>query len=63
MNALDHPTTPGSGDAPVQAGSNEQQQQGNSVDTCTMDPCPMKAEDKNDIPEKCPKCGMTDEHS
>jgi len=27
-----------------------------------MDPCPMKAEHEGGKPEKCPQCGMEDEH-
>lgn len=33
---------------------------GNMVNTCTMDPCPMKEKEKDERPEKCPKCGMAD---
>ena len=35
-------------------------QQVGTIDTCTMDPCPMKMESKTDHHGKCPDCGKTD---
>lgn len=31
-----------------------------TIETCTMDPCPMKLGKKSDLPVKCPDCGKTD---
>lgn len=33
-------------------------QKGSSIETCTMDPCPMKEKNEEDRLEKCPSCGM-----
>ncbi len=33
---------------------------GETIDTCTMNPCAMKTESKNSAAVKCPDCGKTD---
>ena len=38
----------------------KQQPGGETIDTCTMDPCAMKTESKNSTAAKCPECGKTD---
>ena len=43
--------------------SNIPNQENETIDTCTMDPCPMKETDKNDHDhvEKRPHCGKTED--
>jgi len=31
-----------------------------TIDTCTMDPCPMKEKNKSEHVGKCPDCGKTE---
>lgn len=33
------------------------QQHEETIETCTMNPCPMKPGYKSDLPVKCPECG------
>ena len=43
-----------------QNAKDKQQRSGETIDTCTMDPCPMKTEVKDNRTVKCPECGKTD---
>lgn len=44
---------------PFQGANNIQEESNCTIDTCTMDPCPMKIESKDDQPVKCPACGKS----
>ncbi|MES2331102.1 MAG: hypothetical protein V4539_15975 [Bacteroidota bacterium] len=56
--------------SPMQQSNDDQQQSQNknnmpdqgtgTIDSCTMDPCPMKEKNRSEHIEKCPDCGKTD---
>ena len=51
-------STPQSGEEYIYNNSKSSQQQDEeTIDICTMDPCPMKMMPKDDLPVKCPHCG------
>ena len=50
-----HATSNGNNDPQSQSSI---QQKASSVETCLMDPCPMKEKGHHESPEKCPRCGM-----
>lgn len=39
---------------------NVQQQDNDTIEGCTMDPCPMKEKNKSVHVAKCPDCGKTE---
>ena len=60
MNQHDHSSTQQSNDVrPPQNAMNEHEESDCTIDTCTMDPCPMKTESKDEQPAKCPACGKS----
>lgn len=64
MSQHDHSSAQQSSDEQQsQNAKGTQTQEGDTINNCTMDPCPMKTESEGGKPEKCPKCGMEDEHT
>jgi len=60
MSHHDHSSmSPGNDEQIPQKTASTEQQDDCTVDTCTMNPCPMKTETKGDQPVKCPACGKT----
>lgn len=40
--------------------ANDKQQVTDTIDGCTMDPCPMKEKNNSEQVGKCPDCGKTE---
>ena len=60
MKQHKQPSTPQSRDEYIyQNFIRSQQHDEEKIDTCTMDPCPMKLKPKDKQPVKCPDCGKT----
>ncbi|OSZ77135.1 hypothetical protein CAP36_12020 [Chitinophagaceae bacterium IBVUCB2] len=63
MNQSEHLKTPQSNEPLSQNAKSTQQQSGDTIDACTMDPCPMKEKNKSEHAGKCPDCGNTERGS
>jgi hypothetical protein len=59
MNQHDHSSAQSNDEQQSQNVNNAHDQSDCTIDTCTMDPCPMKTESKDDQPVKCPACGKS----
>jgi len=61
MEQLEHSSMQQSNDEQLSKNTGDiQQQDTDTIDGCTMDPCPMKEKNKSEHVSKCPECGKTE---